>query len=232
MNEKSGKAFNDSDHLDRHLVFTDDGSTSLEIPGMSEMYHSRKGAIKESQHVYIEHGLHHADNKSIQILEIGMGTGLNVFLTYLDLVKSSGRTCCYHSLEPYPLNEQEWSKLNYHTLLNADGKLLEKIHSSAWDTEVELNEHFVLVKYRDWLENFEPAVLYDVIYFDAFAPNKQQNPWQLSNVQKCYDALNKGGVLVTYCSQGKFKRNLQAVGFNVTNPEGPMGKREITVAFK
>ena len=43
--------------LKREIVVTADGSTSLKIPELDEMYHSKKGAIQESQFVYIDHGM-------------------------------------------------------------------------------------------------------------------------------------------------------------------------------
>ncbi len=231
MDDKSGTQNKDSRRLDRQVVFTDDGSASISIPGMNEMYHSRKGAIKESVHVYIEHGLKMSNKNPIQILEIGMGTGLNVFLTYLEGIKNN-RVVEFHSLEPYPLIKEEWSKLNYAELLDEKPEIMMGIHTSIWETPIELTETFSLTKFQIKLEDFSPKEQYDVIYFDAFAPNKQQDPWQIGNIQKCYDLLSKDGVLTTYCSQGQFKRNLVSVGFEVTNPVGPMGKREITVAYK
>jgi tRNA U34 5-methylaminomethyl-2-thiouridine-forming methyltransferase MnmC len=231
MHDKSDKELNDSAPLFREVVLTEDGSTSLQIPGMNEMYHSRKGAIKESQHVYIEYGLFKCNKKNINVLEIGMGTGLNVVLTLL-AAKSHRLNVFYQSLEPYPLTSSEAKQLNFHELLEVDQPTVLQMHSSDFDMEVTINESFTLIKNRIKLEDFETEKRYDVVYFDAFAPSKQANPWQLSNIRKCYDLMNPGGILVTYCSQGQFKRNLAAVGFEVTNPKGPMGKREITVAYK
>ncbi len=231
MHDKSDKELNDSTPLFREIVLTEDGSTSLKIPGMNEMYHSRKGAIKESQHVYIERGLLKQLKKDLRVLEIGMGTGLNVTLTIL-AARANGLNVFYESLEPYPLTMDEAEQLNFHEILDIDHRIILDMHNLDFDQAHELDENLTLIKNRLKLEDFVTNQSYDVIYFDAFAPGKQANPWQLSNIQKCYDVLQPGGVLTTYCSQGQFKRNLATVGFEVTNPEGPMGKREITVAFK
>jgi tRNA U34 5-methylaminomethyl-2-thiouridine-forming methyltransferase MnmC len=74
--------------------------------------------------------------------------------------------------------------------------------------------------------------IYDVIFFDAFAPEKQPELWDLSVFQKCYPLLVVGGVLTTYCAKGYVKRNMQEAGFRVEKVPGPPGKREMLVAFK
>lgn len=218
--------------LSRRIVTTEDGSTLIEIPEMNEMYHSRKGAIKESQFVYIDHGYNLCTSSPINVLEIGMGTGLNVLLTLIES-KRQQRTTYFHTLEPYPLNTNEWAQLNFEKHLSIAKETLQLIHETKSDEELEINEYFKFQLSKTKLELCQlNNNQYDVVYFDAFAPNKQANPWQLDNIQKVYDCLRPGGILTTYCAQGQFKRNLLQVGFSVTNPEGPMGKREITVAYK
>jgi tRNA U34 5-methylaminomethyl-2-thiouridine-forming methyltransferase MnmC len=44
--------------------------------------------------------------------------------------------------------------------------------------------------------------------------------------------LRPGGVLVTYCAQGQFKRNLKSLGFCVEALPGPPGKFEMVRATK
>jgi len=215
--------------LKREIVVTADGSTSLKIPELDEMYHSKKGAIQESQFVYIDHGMSLIKKPKIDILEIGMGTGLNVALT---IKQSSANSISIHydTLEPYPLSTAEQLALNYEEILGLPVGMMGQIHHSKTDNQI--NADFNLSVYAQKLEDWQANRLYDVIYFDAFAPNKQKGPWVLSNLKKLYACLKAGGVLTTYCAQGQFKRDLKSIGFEVTNPPGPMGKREITVAYK
>ena len=70
------------------------------------------------------------------------------------------------------------------------------------------------------------------MYFDAFAPSKQPEMWTFEILKKLSDSMAENGLFVTYCSQGQFKRNLKELGFEIDNPAGPFGKREITVAKK
>ena len=219
-----------SNPYERLIVVTDDGSTSLDIPEMNEMYHSRKGARTESIHVYIDNGLRQVAAKSIAILEVGLGTGLNALLSFYHAVQND-ISLRYVALEPFPLSIRESGLLKFNTGEN-DSEWIEKIHRSADQLDIEISDHIVFRKEITRLESFESDERFDVIYFDAFAPNKQSSPWVLSNLKKCYELLKPGGCLTTYCAQGQFKRNLSEIGFQVTNPEGPMGKREITVAYK
>ena len=67
--------------LEREIIHTQDGSTTIHIKEWNECYHSKHGAIQEAQHVFIKNGLSLFQNKAISILEIGFGTGLNAFIT-------------------------------------------------------------------------------------------------------------------------------------------------------
>ena len=228
MTDKSGK---DSAPLERHVVLTDDGSSSIVIPEMDEMYHSRKGAIRESQFVYIDHGLLLHPSKNLRVLEVGMGTGLNALLTY-QASRKHQLQIEYHTLEPYPLTEGEWKSLNYADGEEGRSDAFTRIHESDWNTRTTLDENLSLLKLNTTLEHVQLSGPYDVVYFDAFAPNKQASPWHIDNLRKCFEAMAPDSILTTYCAQGQFKRNLKSVGFRLTHPEGPMGKREITVAYK
>jgi tRNA U34 5-methylaminomethyl-2-thiouridine-forming methyltransferase MnmC len=73
---------------------------------------------------------------------------------------------------------------------------------------------------------------FDIIYYDAFAPNAQPELWEEPMLMRMYDALQSGGVLTTYCAKGAFKRSLKKIGFTVEALPGPKGKREMTRAIK
>ena len=96
------------------IILTEDGSSSLLVPELDETYHSIRGAINESKHVFIDAGLKHRQslnsNPNINILEIGFGTGLNTLLTALNCGTS---TIYYTSIESRPLPKNIWGKLNY-----------------------------------------------------------------------------------------------------------------------
>ena len=64
-------------------VLTDDGSPTLYLPALDEHYHSVRGAVAESMHVYIKTGLEACGRETVALFECGFGTGLNAFLTLL-----------------------------------------------------------------------------------------------------------------------------------------------------
>ncbi|MDH5367479.1 MAG: tRNA (5-methylaminomethyl-2-thiouridine)(34)-methyltransferase MnmD, partial [Cyclobacteriaceae bacterium] len=201
-------------------------------------YHSIHGAVQESQHVFIRMGLHyyldlHQNNK-IKILEVGFGTGLNALLAYKDLSKKNIKTW-YDTIEPFPIEEDVWSKLNYTDLLGMDNEIdvYGQMHRASWETKTELKEGYLFTKLKDKLESIElQANHYDLIFFDAFAPNKQPELWQLPQLEKIVGSMKGGGVFVTYCAQGQFKRNLKEAGLEIESLSGPPGKKEMVRGVK
>lgn len=218
------------------LLTTKDGSHTLYIEELNETYHSKHGAIQESEHVFIQHGLLPALSKKnkITILEIGFGTGLNALLTYRAIKKNPSYSIEYNSIEPYPISSSTIFSLNYTDLLH-DPELtffFNQLHQSSWNTTIALNNQLKIHKTTIPWPTYISDVLIDIIYYDAFAPNKQPELWELKNFEKAYQLLAPDGYLVTYCAQGVFKRTLREAGFTIETLPGPPGKREMTRAWK
>lgn len=221
--------------MERRIVETADGSHSLYVPELNEQYHSRHGALQESRHVFIKMGLDvqktHAN--PLRILEIGLGTGLNALLTW-ESAKNENLQLKYASVEAYPLTWEEARQLNYAALLD-EGNWAENwqaLHRAAWGKWVDLDSNFQLLKIHDSIEGFQFDEKVDLIYFDAFAPEKQPELWTLAIFEKMYAFLEEDGLLVTYCAKGEVRRTMIAAGFEVEKRPGPPGKREMLVARK
>lgn len=215
------------------LEQTADGSFTLYVPELDEHYHSVKGALTESQHIFIDMGLKHSQATNPYILEIGLGTGLNCFLTYLTS-KETGQAIHYTGIERFPLSEEVIDQLDYATLIGKGEKeIYQAIHQAAWNKEVLLSPHFSLHKIEGDFTQYSFLGKYDLIYFDAFAPEKQPEMWEQPLFDVLYELLNPGGILTTYCAKGVVRRMLQAAGFTVERLAGPPGgKREILRATK
>lgn len=218
-----------------HLTIrkTGDGSSTLFHQGLNETYHSIHGALTESRHVFIDHGACLAADqfpeKAIEILEIGFGTGLNACLTF-ELSSRLSFGIRYCTIEKYPLPEKIWSALEFPEI---DLESFRKIHHAPWNEKTLLSPEFELLKKEADILNHEFSdQKYHVIYFDAFAPDKQPDLWSADVLTKMYRALTNGGILVTYCAKGQFKRNLKAAGFSVESLPGPPGKREMVRAIR
>ena len=206
---------NATNHIKRELQLTADGSHTLFIPEMDEHYHSVNGAVQESRHVFIEAGLHHLERRKITILEIGFGTGLNAFLTLLD-AEVCQRKIHYCSIE----------------LCAGRRDVFHGLQQAEWNVAVQVTEFFELHKIQGDSNTCALPDRIDLIYFDAFAPDKQPEMWNQEIFNRLYTHTTEGGVLVTYCAKGVVRRMMKEAGYSVERIPGPPGKREMLRAIK
>jgi tRNA U34 5-methylaminomethyl-2-thiouridine-forming methyltransferase MnmC len=209
------------------LIFTKDGSHTIFLPELNEHYHSVHGAIRESLHVYIHSGFDHHPIKNVKVLEVGFGTGLNVLLTLKQAMEEK-RKVIYHTIDKFILPEELTGKLNYDTLI---GEMVsgwfQMIHVSPWNREIPISDFFTLMKILTDLKDTEFNYKYDIVYFDAFGPDKQPEMWTMDIFKKIFEAMNPGGILTTYSSKGEVRRKMEQCGFSVEKLPGPAGKREM-----
>lgn len=226
--------------MKRQIITTEDGSKTIHIPEWNEQYHSKHGAIQEANYVYLEKGLigfltsekHKESIQNVSILEIGFGTGLNAFLTFLYAEKHQLPTK-YVGVEAYPITEEELQLLNYSEgTLGAQSLGFKKMHTQPWETFETISEVFQLKKQRKSFLEIDAISEYDVVYFDAFGPRVQPELWTETIFKAMYVALKTNGVLVTYCAQGHARRAMISAGFKVEKLEGPPGKRHMLRAYK
>lgn len=221
--------------MERILQATSDGSHTIAIPSLEVTYHSKHGAIQESMHVFIEAGWKQKvtrPDESIKILEIGFGTGLNALLT---LMEATTQTVWYESLEAFPIDLQTAGQLNYCQLLNWPDlqHTYQEMHTGEWNKPLAIAPNFTLCKRHTKLQDYQQQdKKFDLVYFDAFAPNVQPELWTEEIFQKIFNLLNPGAMLVTYCSKGDVRRTMKAAGFEVEKIPGPPGKREMVRARK
>ena len=226
------------------IVRTADGSDTIAFPEAAQHYHSTFGAITESKHIFIDAGLQYIieqpdfqnnkESNTLEILEIGFGTGLNALLTLIQAEKT-GILVHYTAIEPYPIEKPIWSALNYPSCLGSVDHLqaFHRLHEAEWGIQVPVSPHFTLRKIQTSVQKFSPAPLqYQLIYFDAFSPDAQPELW----TEEIFGTLSKGmaigGCLVTYSVKGLIVRALRANGFLTQKLSGPPGKRHILRALK
>lgn len=217
------------------LILTNDGSRSVFSEKYGVTYHSKFGAMTESAHVFIAAGLRYkaAVQREISVLETGFGTGLNAFMTWLEAEKRNLKIS-YLGLETFPISENEAASLDYPAALGCPERAEDflGLHRCNWNMPKDVSEHFIFEKRQNRIEEFAQPETFDVIYFDAFAPQAQPELWTDEVFHNMYISLKPEGVLVTYCAQGAFKRTLKRAGFTVERLQGPPGKREMTRASK
>ena len=216
------------------VIATGDGSHSLLNTALQETYHSRHGAVQESSHVFIDHGLRVVQaiqpRKEIRLLEVGFGTGLNALLTFMESQRNH-LPVVYESWELHPLAPEIVQQLNYGAMLG-DPMAFEAIHQVPWEINTALSPEFVLFKHKGNVLADEFKGMFDLIYYDAFAPSKQPELWSLEMLKKVTDQLGPGGVWVTYCAKGQVKRDLASLGLMVETLPGPPGKKEMVRATR
>ncbi|PWD98744.1 tRNA (5-methylaminomethyl-2-thiouridine)(34)-methyltransferase MnmD [Marinilabilia rubra] len=220
-----------TNHPSIQLKISEDGSSTLYRPDLDEHYHSIHGAIQESMHVFIEAGFNHHPGNQLNILEIGFGTGLNALLT---LLYGQDKNIYYHSLERYPVNPELVSRINYPDCLHIAeaANYFEKLHEAPWNSKEEIHKNFTLFKEAGSLEDFNTSIRFDLIYFDAFAPDKQPELWTPGIFEYLAQHMNEGGTLTTYSAKGTVKRALKSAGLSLEKIPGPPGKRDMLRAVK
>jgi tRNA U34 5-methylaminomethyl-2-thiouridine-forming methyltransferase MnmC len=219
------------------VINTNDGSPTVQLEDSGLTYHSKHGAIQESQHVFIDSGLsftlQHSTKSELHIFEMGFGTGLNCLLSF-KAVNQLPVKIYYTAIELYPLPPEVYHSLNYGTddSLTAYIDTFERMHSAEWNRPVQLSTYFQLLKIKADITSVNLTDKYDIIYYDAFAPAAYPDQWTEAIFRKLADALNPESLLLTYSSRVSVRRALESVGFVVEKIPGPFGKREIVRARK
>lgn len=217
----------------RIIQKTEDGSPTIYLPELDEHYHSVHGAIQESSHIFIQAGLRSLPAGHIRILEVGFGTGLNAFLTLLETFNNPDLSIEYFTVERYPLSTDITEQLDYPHLLAPDrADLFAALHRAPWDKPVNITSAFTLHKIEGDIATVPLPDDINLIYFDAFAPEKQPEMWQQSIFDRIASHASPQSVIVTYCAKGDVRRGWQATGFRMEKLAGPPGKRHILRGIK
>ncbi|WP_026898682.1 tRNA (5-methylaminomethyl-2-thiouridine)(34)-methyltransferase MnmD [Daejeonella oryzae] len=216
--------------------FTSDGSKTLFNSEVGEHYHSQNGALQESQHVFVKSGLDFIiqkdQKKTISILEVGFGTGLN-FLLSADYCESNSIKLSYTGIEAFPLESEIISQTSYHQYVPPSiWQQFIANYKDAAGKSVEISNNCKLEISHSKLMDFSSKNQFDVIYFDAFAAAYQPEMWTLNSLSHACAFLKEGGVFVTYAITGDLKRNMKSLGFSIEKAPGAAGKREMLRAIK
>lgn len=219
--------------MKRDIIITKDGSSSIFMPELNETYHSTFGAIQEAKHVFIKNGLSCCNDKSVSILEIGFGTGLNAFVTFLEAQKTN-QIIDYVGIEAFPVEMEIMQQLNYVEVLEAVEyqQVFNQMHKSNWEEKKGIHTNFYLTKRKQKFQEISEKDTYNLIYFDAFGFDVQPELWNEALFVKMYEALLPNGILVTYACRGVIKRAMLNAGFKVEKLKGAPGKREMLRAIK
>ena len=217
------------------IVTTADGSNTIYNSAVGENYHSRHGALQESKHVFLNSGLkYYLDNHStasVNVLEVGFGTGLN-FLLSADYCAENQIRLDYVGIEAYPLTLDLIGQTGYDRYISfATWNSFLKLYSGVLKGSAQINSCQLQIAHCQ-LMDFSSQAQCDVIYFDAFAAIHQPEMWNQQAIAHTVQFLKPGGVFVTYAITGNLKRALKSLGFKVEKAPGAAGKREMLRAVK
>lgn len=214
---------------------TADGSSTLFHPQVGEHYHSKHGAVQESQHVFINKGLDHFVSQNpaqnVSILEVGFGTGLN-FILSAAYAQDRGIELSYHGIEAHPLPSETISQLGHQNYVPAS---LWADFIAVYDNALKGNQQIgstQLAIIHQKLLDFQSQHQYDVLYFDAFAAVHQPDMWTEESIAHACSFLRVGGIFVTYAITGNLKRTMKSLDFDIEKVPGAPGKREMLRAQK
>jgi len=223
-------------------VATADGSQTLYSERYAQTFHSDKGAITESNHVFL--GLSGvaerlSQQQATSVLEVGFGTGLNFFLT-ADEALSHKTKLHYLALEQNLLSADIVKTLEYQQelkhkeLLAAYLAFRNSLEAKPTGKQVFSYEEVTLELFlgEATVQTF-PDGFFDAVYQDAFSPEANAELWSFSFLTKLFLALKPTGILTTYSVKGDIRRLLASIGFEVKKVKGPPnGKKEVLKAVK
>ncbi len=208
---------------------TSDGSETLYSSAFDETYHSIYGAINEALHIFINAGFNYLQKKNLSVFELGFGTGLNAFLSFLQTQKTQKKVK-YLTIEKFPVDINILCDFNK-DILSGESDVFFKMHKSDFNKVIKFSDNFIFTKQKIDFKNYKFNQNFDLIYYDAFSYEKQPQMWKLEVFEKVYKALNHKGILVTFSSKGIVKQNLRKAGFKVQRLKG-FKKRHIIRALK
>ena len=218
--------------MNTQMVVTADGSHSVFNMEVGQHYHSIYGAVQESDRVFIELGLLYTFEQvkgSVRVFDVRFGTGLNTLMTIRE-ARRHQRVIDYVTIEDSPIPVDEAKLLNYDQELSTFW--LPDLHEAPWNAAIPIVPELTLTKYNTRLQDLPPVGTFDLVYYDAFAPEGHPELWTQEIFEKVAALLRPGGVLTTYCSKSAVQRNLREAGFEVEKHVGPARKREVIRAIK
>ncbi len=226
----------------RNIITTSDGSKTIQLVDWNEQYHSVHGALAEARHVFLKNGLAYRiqaedivtkDKQKIHIVEMGLGTGLNLLLTYDFLsTKELDLEVNYTGIDKFPVSTEEQVQLNYEQFTAVNTKIFKEMCGQVWNSKEMYAGKFSLEKRQIDLLEYSDTEPVDLVYFDAFGPRVQPELWTEESLNVLVSRMNTNAVFVTYCAKGDVRRSLQNLGLRVERLPGPPGKREMLRGIK
>jgi tRNA U34 5-methylaminomethyl-2-thiouridine-forming methyltransferase MnmC len=218
------------------IILTEDGSKTLFNETIGEHYHSTRGALQESKHVFLQAGLVHTASlfpeQELSVLEVGFGTGLN-FLVSMDYALDHQISLRYTGVEAFPITDEELGSTDYQNYVKPElWDAFTSKYNSCIDQRQELFPGQSLKILKQGIATVPAIQNYHLVYYDAFSLQYQPEMWSNEVIEHTASFLQPGGVFVTYAITGNLKRALTSFGFKVEKLVGAPGKRQMLRATR
>lgn len=166
----------------------------------------------------------------MDLLEVGLGTGLNALLTLIE-TERTGQMVRYSALEPWPVSAETLAELDHPAALGRPD-LRQQFEHMMNANKIQLTDGFAFQRSALPVQELTTEAAYDLVYFDAFAPTVQPEMWTLDVFQRIHRSMRPEATLVTYCAKGVVRRTFLEAGFSVERLKGAPGKLEMLRATR
>lgn len=218
---------------------TDDGSQTIYSRKFNQHFHSPRGAIMESRHVFFEEPgllIDLQKRPHLNIAETGFGTGLNLLLLaeYIENLNCSLKID-YYAVEGYPISAELADKLDYHRHLDHVPALprLSDIFADLKPgiNKKQINDCITLTLFIGTFDEWQlPDKSIDYFFHDPFSIEVNPDGWTVELFSKLMKAAEYHATLTTYSAAVKARAAMAAAGWQLASAPGALSKREMTIA--
>jgi tRNA 5-methylaminomethyl-2-thiouridine biosynthesis bifunctional protein len=214
-------------------------------------YFAQEDGLAESRYIFLEHNHLHTKGlknrrQSLQVAELGFGTGLNFLLFWQEVAELyPNLPMTFSSVEKYPLLPEVIAEaLSPWPVLQSKWLVFSNFYAYALNNYyreqtpgylyrqqfANLQLNLFLGDVQDFFYHLPPQL--DAWFLDGFAPAKNPAMWSASILNNVGQWTKAGGRFATFTAAGVVRRRLQSAGFVVEKGKGFGRKREMLFGYK
>ncbi len=206
----------------------------------SDVYYSSENGLAETEYVFIKHNqlaerFSALQSDTFTIIETGFGTGLNFLCASQQFLQHapSNASLRFISIERYPLKAEDLIKANLRWPMFSE--LVTQLHTPYTTLKDGLNSFSICqnrIQLELWIGDVSECLPKidtptDAWFLDGFAPAKNSEMWSDHLFTEMARLSKTNTTFATFTSAGLVRRQLEAIGFNVSKAAGFGKKREM-----
>lgn len=203
---------------------SEDGSFTLFNVEYQESYHSlRDGAVRETMQKHVLPPIQYLDllkRPKISILDICFGLGYNSFFSVFYYLKMGykGELEIYSPEKDCDLLPDLFKLIYPQEVSLLDGEKITDVLEGLKQKSVYAKNRWRIECFwgnaLEYLNHFEEG-FFDVVYQDAFSPDKNPELWSKEYFQRLTKLVKDNGIITTYSQKSSVKNILKELGFYV-----------------